>query len=408
MSENHVINGPLNYNAYRHFLITFNEWSKDDIVLDLREIRGIYPSGVATFGSLLYELKNSGRQIQVIYPTSPQLHSYLDKTGFISVVENGTSIAPPKTSGRLPLTKYTNGDELNQVIDSALSTVASSGELPKGVLDTLEWTLNELADNVLVHSGANPIGWIQLVHTLSRNELEFAIVDRGRGVLETLKEGFPQLNSDSEALELAVQKGITRDRSIGQGNGLAGTLKLATASRGFLNIHSGRGSIRQSPNQQLHSEYCSYHQGTICSLTIPISSEIDVTTALWGRSVVPALESKYVDDEGIRFILRQESTGFGNRSTGRALRTKLSNLMNQFPDSVVTIDFRDVDIISASFADEFLAKNVKEMGFIKFSQIIRLTNLSRFAQTTIDNVIQQRLSVIEVDEAKLDYSDFEQ
>lgn len=387
--------GALNISAYRHLLTQVSLLSSEHVVIDLRGIQGIFPSGVATIGALLDEFRMLGRSFEVIYPESTQLRSYLDKMGFVSVVERGETIPPPKTSGRLPLAQFSSGEELNSLINTSLSTVASSGEFPKGLMETLEWTLNELADNVLVHSGDRPKGWIQVVHTLRRNELEFAIVDRGQGILQSLSQGFPQLRSDQEALELAVQKGITRDRKVGQGNGLAGTVRLATASQGFLYIHSGRGAIRQSPSQSLHSEPCPNHTGTICTLSLPISAEIDVTTALWGHQVIPALESLYAQDDGVRFVLRTESNGFGNRSTGRALRTKIKNLRNQFPDSAITIDFTDVDIISASFADEFLAKEVKELGFVRFFQMTKFENLTRFAQATIDNVIHQRMSVPE-------------
>lgn len=395
MSGTIRLQGNFNYTAYRYFLSQFDESSNDPVKIDLSDITGVYPNGIAPFGARLDSLKRSGREVAIVYPTSHFAKGLLDKFGFISVIEHGISITPPRTAGRVPLAQYSSGEELNQIVDSALASVASSAELPRGVLDTLEWTLNELADNVLVHAGDDVSGWICLVHIRSRDELEVAVVDCGRGILHSLREGFPGLKSDQEALELAIQKGITRDRTIGQGNGLAGTLKLASAAGGYVNIHSGRGSLRQFPDYPIHGEDSPHHQGTFVSFSLPVLAEIDVTTALWGHEVLPALGTKYWADEGIRFNLREESVGFGNRATGRALRNKLNNLMRQFPDSGVTIDFKDVDVISASFADEFIAKIVKDTGITKFFGKVRLVGVSRFTQTTIDNVIQQRMSVDE-------------
>ena len=115
--------------------------------------------------------------------------------------------------------------------------------------------------------------------------------------------------------------------------------------------------------------------------------------ALWGYDPVPAFESRYVTGDGIRFALIEEAPNFGNRSTGEKLRLKLRNLAEIYPDEPVIVDFNSIEVLSASFADEFIAKLVKELGATRFFGRYRLMGLSRFAATTVDQVIAQRLAV---------------
>lgn len=62
--------------------------------------------------------------------------------------------------------------------------------------------------------------------------------------------------------------------------------------------------------------------------------------------------------------------------------------MDEFPDEKIIIDFQDVDLVSVSFADEFVAKLVNEMGSVQFLGRIQLRNMSNFTSWSIDEVIK--------------------
>src|SRR5690606_21784323 len=132
-------------------------------------------------------------------------------------------------------------------------------------------------------------------------------------------------------------------------------------------------------------------QGTLVTVTLPTGAEINVSEALWGHVPVPAFEPQYVTDHGVRFVVAMEASNFGNRHTGERLRNKLSNLATLHEDEPVIVDFDGIDLMSASFADEFIAKLVKQHGHVRFFGRFRFLNLSEFAATTLDQVIAQRL-----------------
>lgn len=87
--------------------------------------------------------------------------------------------------------------------------VVRSQAFPTGVLDSLQSSLNEVADNVLVHSSAD-VGWAQLTSYEKKAEVEFVVVDSGRGIRDSLSEAIPDLKDDRDAIVKAAEKGTTR------------------------------------------------------------------------------------------------------------------------------------------------------------------------------------------------------
>jgi anti-sigma regulatory factor (Ser/Thr protein kinase) len=290
-----------------------------------------------------------------------------------------------------PLMSFRNSDEMNAAIDSVIDVLSSVAVYPRGVLVALEWVLGELCDNVLVHAGDGVTGWMQVVSEPRSNRVEFTVADRGRGILTSLREGYPDLKDNVSALQLAVGKDVTRDRSIGQGNGLTGSLRLAREARGYLNIASGDGELRMTPGMPETATPWSGYRGTIVSMTLPTAIDIDVEDALWGRRPPSKLELAHASEEGIEFVLRDLSAGFRNRAAGAALATRLRNVMIEFPQDRVVVDFAGIPVVSASFADEFLGKLAAIDGLETLLTRVTLRNMSSFVSRTVNVVIAQRL-----------------
>jgi hypothetical protein len=75
--------------------------------------------------------------------------------------------------------------------------------------------------------------------------LDVAIVDVGRGIKASLSET-RQVWSHGDALTQALQRGVTRGREAGMGNGLAGTHEIAARNRGRSHIWTGDAVLRSS------------------------------------------------------------------------------------------------------------------------------------------------------------------
>ena len=76
---------------------------------------------------------------------------------------------------------------------------------------------------------------------------------------------------------------------------------------------------------------------------------------------------------------------------GRALRTKLNNLLRAEDDAVVNLDWTGVPLVSSSFADEAMGKLFVELGPLRFARRVRSRKIEPVVGELIDRAITQRV-----------------
>lgn len=357
--------------------------------LDLGDVSYAYATGVVPLVSLVRHLHANGTEVDIVYPFDD---SYWKKAGWRQLLESEP--APPADTRKsyVPVQAYSDNAELNDSVNAAIEVLARQMDCSPGVLDSIAWTLNELADNVLIHAGEpgeTVEGFMQVVCHREQEKVDLVISDYGRGVRASLSQSH-SVRDDEHALAMAIKAGVTRDRNAGQGNGLAGSVRIVSEAGGELTIISGNAELR-IVNGDMSTRVSGSVPGTSVSLVLGTSVEIDISRALWGTPPTSEFEMSHLDErDEIVFRVAHEATGFGNRHTGRQLRTKLQNLMRQFPEARVRVDFADVALASASFADEFIAKLVVDMGHFSFFARVSIANTNRLISQTLDNVIKQR------------------
>ncbi|MCY3952560.1 MAG: DUF4325 domain-containing protein [bacterium] len=357
--------------------------------IDLGDVSHAYATAVVPLISLVRHLEANGTEVDILYPFND---SYWELAGWKQLLEGRS--APPIDSRRsyVPVQAYSDVAELSDSVNAAIEVLSRHMDCSPGVLDSVAWTLNELADNVLIHAGepgASVEGFMQVVCHPERENVALVVSDYGRGVRASLSQSH-SVRDDEHALAMAIQAGVTRDLNAGQGNGLAGSVRIVSAAGGELTIMSGNAELR-IVNGDTSTHVSGQVPGTSVSLVLPTSVGIDISQALWGTPPTSEFEMSHLDEsDEIVFRVAEEATGFGNRQTGWQLRTKLQNLMRQFQESRVRVDFAGVALVSASFADEFIAKLVVDMGHFSFFARVRIANTNRLISQTLDNVIKQR------------------
>lgn len=90
-------------------------------------------------------------------------------------------------------------------------------------------------------------------------------------------------------------------------------------------------------------------------------------------------------------ILKDTGKILGLRETGSKLREELEDALKK--EEFVLIDFADVDSISSSFADEFIAKAFINIGKEKFSEYVRIKNANDFIKIIINSSLSERLKL---------------
>ena len=296
---------------------------------------------------------------------------------------------------------FDNGNDQKRIVDDFMDVVLRTMEISRDVISGIEWSINEITDNVLNHSQSKVGGFVQASTYPKNNTIAFAVADSGRGILNSLKEGIPTLRTDIQAIGEAMKAGVTRDNKFGQGNGLAGTLNVTTLTGGSFEITSGRSRILTTENEtKKNTRYRNQsYQGTIVCGQIKTDKEFSILDAIsFGQERVfrrvDFIETQYEADDDDCFILnlKDETTGFGTRYSGIQLRTKTLNLLRADQSLPIILDWDGIPLISSSFADEFIGKLFLELGVIAFSSRIRNRNMDEIVAGLIDKAVSQRLT----------------
>ncbi len=98
------------------------------------------------------------------------------------------------------------------------------------------------------------------------------------------------------------------------------------------------------------------------------------------------------DQDCLILLMKNETTGFGTRRSGKQLNTKVNNLLEAKTGYPLVIDWEGVPVISSSFADEMIGKLFIRLGAISFSSLIRNINMEPLIRNLLDKAISQRLT----------------
>lgn len=200
-----------------------------------------------------------------------------------------------------------------------------------------------------------------------------------------------------------MKQGVTRSADVGQGNGLAGALRIATLSGGSFSIASGSGEVRiiPAPAEGLHPEervhtrggFRAFH-GTFVFVEIRTDGPLELETALdFGKGGGVSFDYfDHLQGESADFVVdvAAEAVGFGSRESGRGLRWKVANMLAADPMARVWLDWTGVPLVSSSFADEFMGRLFVELGPVQFGGRVRSQAMEPVVRDLIDRAILQR------------------
>jgi hypothetical protein len=305
----------------------------------------------------------------------------------------------------LPATWYDAATQ-NEIVTRIVEIAMRSMEIERPVLSGLEWSVQEITDNVLVHADSPVPGLVQVVTQRENRRVGFVVADAGRGILASMREGFPGLRDDEEAIGEALKQGVTRNPEIGQGNGLAGTLRVAVHSNGSFSVLSGRAllSVYADPAT---GEYGDHHsrlppsqryQGTLVTADLDTSAPLRLEDAFGFQSPdwepYDLIDSVYTSSDGrmLTLNLSEETAGFGSRAAGQQVRTKCLNLLRGDPRLPLVLDWTGVPLVSSSFADEAIGKLYADLGPLAFGSRIHNINMEPLVRSLVERAMVQRMA----------------
>jgi len=289
---------------------------------------------------------------------------------------------------------FESSDDVSKIVTKYMDDIYQEDTFPSSdFLNWLEWCLNEVMDNVIQHSNTEAGFVMGQVHS-SNKTVAFCVADAGRGIYKSFLESamsFPR--SPKDALEMALREGCTRDPSIGQGNGLWGLHEIAAKTEGRLRLGSSGFMfyVDKKANFVGYPYLNESKGGTVVDFTFDYSKPIDLTDVLGGHKPDSIKTYSVLNTHGdqIKYPLSGYKSGFGTRQSGIKMRNEVVNYLLGAPS--IELDFTNINIISSSFADEFIGKLCLEMGPIDFFSRVSIVNVNNTIKVIINKAIMQRI-----------------
>lgn len=374
-----------------------------DIVLDMSLCKSAFQNSMLSVCAQVMGYRGRGTEFKLVPPEDHRLQKLFQNTNWGHFLDP-ERYEPSNFRGytTIPATQYRTPEEQQNAVNRIVNVMLGAlPEMERSNFSAFEWSINELTDNVLVHSEST-IGGLVQVSTFRRNtkRVQFVVADAGIGIPTSLRRGHTDIGSDTEALDRAIREGVTRDQRIGQGNGMYGSYRVCSRSGGKMLIDSGHARLTYGePKGMSISDQKIPYSGTLVVATINFSNPELLADALQfhGKRHVSTdyVELKYEDNDGgpLRFSLKDESKSFGSRVAGRPVRVKLSNIIRMSEERAVVVDFEGVPVVSSSFADEAFGKLFLQLGPIKFMRCVRLVGMVDTVEALVNKALEQRMSI---------------
>ncbi len=377
------------------------------MVLDFSTCTSAFPKGMLPLLSAVDTLRRENIGVSVKLPEKTSLRYLFLNTNWAHFLEPERFQTSNAThDNHLAAQRFADSGQQQKLVNAFLDVVMRNLTLDRRVIAGLEWSINEITDNVLNHAKCSEGGIVQASTFQKARKVAFGVADSGRGILTSLREGLPNLQTDRQAIGEAMKAGITRNPDVGQGNGLAGALNIMTMSKGLFMIRSGLATtvVRANkegsapvPQNYEESERKRFH-GTFVYGELGLDTDLDLAKALGfgGEPHEPTdiIELLYEEGDAIVLRLRDESTGFGSRLRGRQLRSKCENLLNAEPSKPLLLDWSGVPLVSSSFADELVGKLFASLGPLAFSARVRNIGMDSIVRQLVDKAIMQRVAQV--------------
>jgi hypothetical protein len=359
------------------------------LILNFKNVKGAFPNVCVPFAGIIENMSLRGIDFEFYY-----LSEYLRNLAIKEPlrVHKNKELAQKESLDKV--WRFDSADDIYLLINLFVAELSQIIVCEKGVLEGFEWSINEVLDNVLQHSNKS-FGYVMGQLQPKTKCFGFCVYDTGQGIYTSLlSSSIHKPQNPVDALKLAVKEGVTRDKKIGQGNGLWGLHQIVSENTGILNIISNSACYNLTNNEFKtfdNMPQLPYDNGCIVDFQIDYSKEISISKALGGYEPVNLKIESLEDNAGnIVIDLHSKESGVGTRKSGEKIRNELINVYKQ-SNKTITLDFANINIISSSFADELIGKLVIEFGFYGFNNIFKLKNMNINVQSIVQRSVAQRM-----------------
>jgi hypothetical protein len=362
-----------------------------ETVLDFTKVSSFFPNGIVPIVNLVTKLREQGAPFSIEEPEGRAALNAFRQNCWGNALDSSIPLPPNDPTRTNRLREFKTTYELDPLVNRILDLCLTSTTLPKGVIETLEWALNETAGNILDHSDRES-GSVQMMYYPLTKHFAFIVADCGIGIANSMRTRFNEPATDISLIERAMIRGITSKPGRNQGFGLAGVFSIAAMAGGICNIISNNGHLAISNGNVTRRNLDWPYPGTIVEVQFDADKPVDPKLIIgYERENYFNLRFESPDAPQYKIRICEYNKNFGNRPAGLRVRNLVKNLLTENPGHCILLDFDEVRTVSSSWADEAIGLLLCELGTSNFFTKIRITGQNEFCHSVIDVAIQKRL-----------------
>lgn len=212
-------------------------------LIDLSEATWVEPIALVAVAAFVERAVKSGREVHVVGPSDWGVANYLSRMRLGLVVEdhggihNLNSVHEMDLGRELLELQRFEGEAGVQLLAGMVFDKMIGSDLQTA--QALYASIVEIGANVPQHSGLAS-GYMAAQSTHGGTCIHFAVGDAGDGLYMTLRDF--GATSEAHALELVLERGVSRTGEPGRGVGIPETRRLAVQTGGLVHMVSGDAS----------------------------------------------------------------------------------------------------------------------------------------------------------------------
>lgn len=356
--------------------VTISRGYKEIIIKSQAE--SIYPNACVPIAGMIQHYKAQGISFIFNLPEN----CYLAKCGLVDPFDKTREEIQCEAHPFGKIFRYETSGQVADLTQAFINSISHQSVCEKGIIDGMIWCINEVMDNVLLHSEGD-YGLVMAQYHPATKHVVLCVYDSGVGIYSTLMNSKHQPRSEIDALSLAVQEGVGDGK--GQGNGLFGLHQIILENHGRLTITSGASSMMLLDDGTFNKfEYVptiSYkNKGTIIDFQLDLNKEIDIEkifSSIGGFDGFDIRIDNMLDEKDcIHYDVFENGQGTATREAGEYLRNDIENIIKREACKII-LDFSKVQTVSSSFIDELVAKLVLNIGFLTFNSLISIIGMNK-------------------------------
>jgi hypothetical protein len=177
-----------------------------NVTFDLSEIDTAFSAQALPLVVVAHGWRQRGVRVNPALPSDHGLHTLFLNTNWAHLIAPHQFDETSFDGHHMPATPYSSSEEQQSIVNGVMDLLLEESHIDRPVLGALEWSLNEVTDNVLTHAGG--VSGIVKV-TRYKYQAHIVVCDAGRGIGGSMREAFPVLTDDVAATQRAMLPGVT-------------------------------------------------------------------------------------------------------------------------------------------------------------------------------------------------------